>query len=108
LSACALAQSTSGGGGFHATAKSVSFTLQSLEPVAIQAMQLAANCLQPFAASPASAPSSSSSSSPHEMTLLLAHASLHFSSQFFSAYAATVRPAVPFLFLPLQLQIFLV
>ena len=115
LSACALAQSSSGGAASYSTAKTVSFSLQvpshtlipnrkpltfiaqSLEPVAIQAMQLATNCLQPFATSPLSSPSSSSSSSspsssPHEMTLLLAHACLHFTSEFFSSYASIVAP----------------
>lgn len=62
--------------------------VQSLEPVAIQAMQLAASCLQPFATSPP--PPSSPSSSSHETTLLLAHSSLHFSSEFFSSFAFSV------------------
>lgn len=86
LSACALAQSAAGSS--YITAKTVAFSLPSLEPVAIQAMQLASTCLQPFATSPTA--SSSSSSPPHEMALLLAHASLHFSSSFFSSYSTAV------------------
>jgi hypothetical protein len=63
--------------------------LQSLEPVAIQAMQLAANCLQPFATSPPSA-------APHDAMLLLAHAALQFCSEFFSAYASPVPAPLNF------------
>ena len=56
-------------------------------------MQLAANCLQPFATSPPAAAAQDT----HATVLLLAHAALQFCSQFFSSYASPV-PA------PLQLH----